>query len=197
MGGPHAGVLLPAALSTSQHNALERLLISLGIHSDDGIHLQIVTTVPIGGSFHHGQGRPFAVETSEPAIETHEPHRLLHTFGFLPQQEIRLDALANQPEDHHILGLLAVTLAEQYSGVVDFGGALFPSLPSHVYENGWFWQARWEQVADYSRALINSLPGIAIELPYNTGTERSWVYHVADTTFLRAWLAHPEFHMIK
>jgi len=197
MGGPGAGILLQTPLSASQHTTLEQLLSSLGVRSDDGIHLQILTTVPIGGNYRQAQGRPFAVELAQPTIETHEPQRLLQIFGFLPHQEIRLDAFGNRPEDHRILGLLTLTLAERFSGVVDFGGALFPSLPPRVYENGWFGQASWEEVAEYSRKLINSLPGVAVELPYETGMGRTWVYHVADSAFLRAWLAHPDFHMIK
>ena len=138
MGGPTAGVLLQAPLSTSQRDSLEQFLSSLGTRIGDGLHLQILTTVPMGGNYHHAQGRPFTVELSEPMIDTFEPQRLLQAFGFLPEQEIKLDALANQHEDHQILGLLALALAERFGGIIDFGGALFPSLPPHVYENGWF-----------------------------------------------------------
>jgi hypothetical protein len=197
MGGPSASVLLQAPLTTPQQHDLAQLLASLGVCGDDGIHLQIHTTHPIGGTYGSEQGRPFAVELVEPTIEALNPQLMVDTFGFYPLQAITLDAFANQSDDHRILGLLTLSLMERFSGIIDFGGALFPKLPSQLYDDGWFWQATWEDGAGYSRDLINSLPGVAIELTYMTGSDRTWVYHVADSTFLRAWLAHPDFHMIK
>jgi hypothetical protein len=143
MGGPSASVLLQAPLTTPQQQDLAHLLASLGVCGDDGIHLQIHTTHPIGGTYAREQSRPFAVELVEPTIDAPNPQLMVDTFGFCPLQAITLDAFANQPDDHHILGLLALTLTERLSGIIDFGGALFPKLPSHLYDNGWFWQASW------------------------------------------------------
>src|SRR4051812_18521237 len=197
MGGPTVGVLLRAPLTSIQQHDLAQLLTTLGKRDDDGFHLQIHTTHPLGGTYTSAYGRPFAVGLEEPTIEATNPQPLADTFGFLPQQEITLDAFANRPEDHRILGLLTVTLAERFHGIIDFGGALFPKLPSQIYDDGWFWQATWDEVAPYSHDLINTFPGVVVELAYETGTGRTWVYHVADNTFLRAWLAHPDFRMIK
>ncbi|WP_429227545.1 DUF6368 family protein [Inquilinus ginsengisoli] len=47
-----------------------------------------------------------------------------------------------------------------------------------------------------ARYLIG-LPGKVIAIPYELGNGRVWGRHVGDTTFLRAWLGHPDFHMIK
>lgn len=48
-----------------------------------------------------------------------------------------------------------------------------------------------------SRALAASLPGRVLEMPYEIADGRHGYIHVADHTFLAAWLAHPQFHMLK
>jgi hypothetical protein len=46
-------------------------------------------------------------------------------------------------------------------------------------------------------AFVQGMPGKVYEIYYETARETQWVYHIVDTTFLRAWLNHPHFHMIK
>ncbi|GHO68174.1 hypothetical protein KSC_070660 [Ktedonobacter sp. SOSP1-52] len=45
--------------------------------------------------------------------------------------------------------------------------------------------------------FVHSLPGKVYEFPYMTGNNELWVSHIVNTTFLRAWLEHLHFHMIK
>jgi hypothetical protein len=47
--------------------------------------------------------------------------------------------------------------------------------------------------------MVKEMPGTIIGVidPSQIGQPRHWPSHVADATFLRAWLAHPDFHMIK
>ena len=40
------------------------------------------------------------------------------------------------------------------------------------------------------------MPGQVFDMYYTVAGDR-WVSHMVDTTFLRAWLQHPNFHMIK
>ncbi|HEX6676673.1 MAG TPA: DUF6368 family protein, partial [Actinomycetes bacterium] len=43
---------------------------------------------------------------------------------------------------------------------------------------------------------VAAMPGVVHEVRYQVegGT---WLYHVVDAAFLRAWLHHPHFHMIE
>lgn len=216
MGGPSAGVLLRRRLSAAQHVELEQMLRSLGERSDGSAELSIQTTIPIGEDY-QSPGRPFSIHVNELVFEENglaieeighileengltleemESQAIIQGFGFLPEQEIQLDAYCNGPQDHRILGLLALALAERFNGIIDFGGVLFPPLTKSQDAIVWDANAKWEDAEPFSRKLIDSMPGVAIAVPYTT-VSRTWVYHIADTTFMRAWLAQPHFHMIK
>ena len=55
------------------------------------------------------------------------------------------------------------------------------------------WRSSLEEVSTF----VHSLPGKIYEFHYMTANNEPWVSHVVDITFLRAWLEHPHFHMIK
>lgn len=46
-------------------------------------------------------------------------------------------------------------------------------------------------------AFVHSMPGTVYEIYYETASNGRWVFHIVDATFLRAWMAHPHFYMIK
>jgi hypothetical protein len=46
-------------------------------------------------------------------------------------------------------------------------------------------------------ANVQSMPGEVYEIYYETASNGRWVYHIVDTTFMKAWLNHPRFRMIK
>lgn len=46
-------------------------------------------------------------------------------------------------------------------------------------------------------AYVHGMTGRVYEVYYETGRKTRWVFHIVDTTFLRAWMDHPHFHMIK
>ncbi len=50
--------------------------------------------------------------------------------------------------------------------------------------------------ADIS-AFVHSLPGRVYEIYYETASNGRWVFHIVDATFLRAWMKHPNFYMVK
>ena len=52
-----------------------------------------------------------------------------------------------------------------------------------------------EAVEQYVQEL--SLPGRVFHMYYITARNTIWIYHLVDPDFLRAWLQHPHFHMIK
>jgi hypothetical protein len=46
-------------------------------------------------------------------------------------------------------------------------------------------------------AFVQGMPGKVYEIYYETARKTQWVYHIVDTTFMRAWLSHPHFYMVK
>lgn len=46
--------------------------------------------------------------------------------------------------------------------------------------------------ADFVQKMKIEVPTKSLPGPWDT-----WVYHIVDTVFMRAWLKHPYFHMIK
>jgi hypothetical protein len=46
-------------------------------------------------------------------------------------------------------------------------------------------------------AFVQGMPGKVYEIYYETARKTLWVYHIVDTTFLREWMNHPHFYMIK
>lgn len=46
-------------------------------------------------------------------------------------------------------------------------------------------------------AYVQEMPGRVYEVHYETGRGTRWVYHIVDRTFLRAWMNHPNFYMVK
>jgi len=43
---------------------------------------------------------------------------------------------------------------------------------------------------------VAAMPGVVHEVRYQVGGGGTWLSHVVDAAFLRAWLHHPHFHMI-
>ncbi|SRR6266699_7056702 len=50
-----------------------------------------------------------------------------------------------------------------------------------------------EEISEY----VQAMPGKIYEINYETESNGQWVYHIVDTVFMRAWLNHPRFRMIK
>ena len=59
------------------------------------------------------------------------------------------------------------------------------------------WPKHVETPLEDISAYVHSMPGNVYEIYYETGRHTRWVFHIVDTTFLRAWMDHPRFHMIK
>jgi hypothetical protein len=118
---------------------------------------------------------------------------VLH-IGFVPEQRINVDANCSQPSDHRLLGQIVLLLSERYDGIIDLCGAFYsPSKPGQV--NRSLEDKTVEGVEQYVKEL--SLPGRIFHMYYLIGENTTWIYHLVDPDFLRAWLQHPDFHMIK
>jgi hypothetical protein len=201
MAGPTAVVPLREPLTATQVEALDEWLRSVSSRLEGTLGDWGPFWVSDVGAF----GLPadswppcaFYVKLEEP--EPDEEMTLVATaacLGYRPVQDILLYAGCRGAENHRILGLLALRVAERYSGMIDLGGALAPSvryweLPPDATEDD-----HPSQTPEAIRAFVGALPGRVYEIPYPASRGRKLFTHMVDVEFLRAWLQHPEFHMI-
>jgi hypothetical protein len=204
MGGPSASILLRERLSAGQLDHIEAAIraVSSQVKPGDGYDYDFYACDlrPLGGSY-VGDGCPRGLhlyDSNEPGsmisqLDPDTPDLLAAEIGFVTQQEVSLWSFCNRPEDHAVLGQLTLYVAELTGGLVDFSGAVLPRLPEEVSATSW----KWSHVEPYFDAMARDMPGRIVSIPYETGGDSTWAFHVADAAFLRAWLAHPNFHMIK
>ncbi len=112
------------------------------------------------------------------------------SFSRPPAQGLVVGAGCSGSVNHVLLGHLTLALACRLDAMVDFDG-LLSSRPSTGEGTG------IETALARGRALASTLPGTLAEVSYDTGGGGRWYRHVGDVEFLRAWLRHPDFHLIK
>ena len=56
---------------------------------------------------------------------------------------------------------------------------------------------REEPSLEEIQAYVTAMPGKVAICEYMVTNERRWVWHIVDPVFLRAWMQHPSFRMIK
>lgn len=110
-------------------------------------------------------------------------------LGFLPAARIHVDAYVHGRDSHRGLGHFVLGLAEATGGLIDLYGAIAPPDPSAVLPPA--------HDVEAVRAYIREMPGRIIEVPYELAAGGDWIFHIVDAEFLRMWLNHPDFHMIK
>lgn len=135
--------------------------------SADNFH--ITNTAAIGGTTRVKEPRPFGLTLGPPGLDESELRTSERVVGFKPPGAVHAFAYANAAIDHRILGELALFLARQIDGLVDFGGTLGP---------------------------IHAARGTLYAIPYE-GSTPAETFHVGNTEFLEWWLQQPEFHMVK
>jgi hypothetical protein len=189
MSGPTAQILLLEAVPEHGIRTLHGIVAALAGRDDRGT-LSVVTTRPLGGSY-EGVGRPFLVEfDAVPGDEDPEPDAVAAAFGSRPQASVSISALANRSEDHRVLGDISLAVAERLNGLVAFGGLLLPpAFRNRTHAS--------DDARPAAAELVAGLPGRIVAITYETAGGRTWGEHVGDATFLRAWLGHPDFHMVK
>lgn len=209
MGGPTSGVLLSEQLSSEQLQELMTLMLQLGYiekrfkgpsviesnHESDTHYLQITKGEVFGMDLSEVGGLPFIVSYEQVASWDHEDLKIVEQqLGFKASYEIVLNACCKDEVSHRLLGLLTLECCERFHGLIDFGGALYP--PSQLgYDE--LHAMGWREAERHSREYFDRLPGKLLTITYEVSEERDWFYYVADTTFMRAWLADPNFYMIK
>lgn len=225
MGGPSAGVLIPARDEAALLAELEDWLAAMFRPYPPELHL-----APIAGYLRLWDGQVLAAEALGPAwdefvremsdgdmrqrmewrpmamslarlealageIGPEEVEKLRCALEPTPAYRLQIGAMCNDRIDHRMLGMLALAAASQFGGWIDFNGALGPPLPPVEWAAG---RPTWQEPSlEEIRAFLAPFPGRLREIAYEVNEARSWVYHIADAEFLRAWLAHPRFHMIK
>jgi hypothetical protein len=190
MGGPAAGLWLPVRRSALDAVPWLEGFCDVRIENDDSLEFDVRRPSAIGlqslerpssGAFHLGP------ESLEDYREEGFPG-----LDRSPAAELSLLAYCSGPDNHLLLGRLALFLAERFDALIDFGGLLGYRYSIHDASD----EEEATRLAE-ARALVSSLPGRVWEMPYAAyGGGRAYS-HVGDREFLAAWLEHPDFRMVK
>jgi Family of unknown function (DUF6368) len=193
--GPAAAIVLGREPTDLDRENTENLLQSLGdVRTDSGsLAVSIRSTRTIAGTY-EGEERSFWFDWQ---IDDHEDppgwrRQIEETFRLRPKGRLSVTAGMNRPADHRVLGEVVLQLALLLEGVIDFDGALLP-----LASPAWTHRMSWPEVSSSVRQLLKDLPGRVIALEYEVNDQRTWACHVGDSQFLKGWLNHPDFHMIK
>ena len=196
--GPSCIVLFEAKLTDGWSESICKDLASLGPLTDNGtggLDLDVRDATLVGGDDQPTAG-PVLVAIESPPSEYDE--QALTAFegavGFRPRTSLFLGMGCNTADDHRLLGQIGLYFGEKYSGIIDFCGAL---LPRRLPRRFSFETTPWDAISGRFRAMIADLPGEVWEFPYVAASGKRWVSHAGDPVFLRAWLATPDFHMVK
>jgi hypothetical protein len=168
--GPTAGVLLRFEPNETHVRILEDAVnaVASANASIDDFHVE--DTFSLGGIIETSNDpRPFGTAFDSPLLEESELSAFNAAFGFAPVSELSIWAMCNDQVDHRVLGEMTAYFAERFDGIVAFGGVLNSGAPES---------------------------GQLVRLPYEVDG-RQLFSHAADATFMRYWLASPDFHMIK
>lgn len=208
MAGPSITILLPNALPLEQVGKVEEVFRNVGfaieppdqyilpgyVGSWDG-YLRDAT------SFHLTDYRPCLMGVSVHEMREHsedELDEITDAIGYRPIQAIGIYVMCNRPQDHRLLAELTLIFVATFGGWIDLHGVLEPPQQYAEYPH---WDGAWPD--DIEPALneiwqyVSSFPGQVRQIRYQTGGGYTWVHHIVDETFLRAWLASPNFHLIK
>ena len=173
--GPTVSVMLPQPFSASHAELLTRMAVLVAGHESRWDDLRVVTTETIGGTFqitNPAESRPFGISAAElDQDETDVAHRLSACFGVEPISLIDIFAFCNSQVDHVVLGELTLYVTTSIpASFVSFGG----DLSSHAH-----------------------VGGVLVSLPYDTVSGGTALSSYGDAEFLRKWLQHEDFFMIK
>lgn len=167
MAGPVASVLVRVKLTDEQATSLR-----------DGIR-RIADSV--NGSDFWLKQRPFILMVGPEypgAMSEVLENGLPELLGWLPEDVVTFAAMCNGEEDHRLLAQLCIDLAEKHAGIVDFGGHLSIDPRARNHEPG--------------KAVRIENPSGVLGTLFATSCS-----HYGDVAFVRSWLRHADFRMVK
>ena len=117
-------------------------------------------------------------------------------------------------EDHLALAKVTLALANEFGGLVDFNGDLLPPIEGpleQLPDNYWAMMfghrhkdsdpsgpgtasSDWEPYFD---EMIKGIPGRLYTVPCTLNSGKQWIHHYGDATFLKHWMKHEHFYLIK
>lgn len=193
MGGPVLEVLLWEPIAGDRARVLQDLIASVTDFTSPD-NPQVATTRPIGGSFDGNfdgyPSLPITIKAKGVDEESHDPAGVEAAFGRIPHDSVVVCAFTSGRDSHRALAEIGLAIAERLGGVIDFCGLLAPF-------RGLSDSRSWDEVQADAADHLAGLPGKVVVIPYETADGGIWGGHVGDATFLRAWLGHPNFRMIK
>lgn len=176
MSGPGACILLRVALDADRVLKVRDEIRGLSSH--------------VSGDDFWVDDRPFIVVFGPEHTERLDELRrsaLPKLLGWTPRDILSIAAMCNQDMDHRLLGELCLRFATQLGGIVSFGGSLpgCGDLP------------RDGPSAPLREEKLDGLAGTLFTLSHLTLNDEYATEHLGDVEFLRAWLKHPHFRMVK
>lgn len=201
MGGPSSSVIFSTTSSPFDWAEIENIISGIS-ENVEGEGFWVTSTTSINGTVLHTNGRPFGIEKSE--IDADYSKEVISTIKNViectPTISLDIYAMCNSPVDHKILGELSYYLAEKFHGIIDFGGAIYSyqSLPSKMKEGMWLWEeAHWKDIKPYFDEMVEKIDGNIFTIEYETANHKNWAHHLCDAEFMKNWLQHDSFGMIK
>jgi hypothetical protein len=191
MAGPTASILLRSPLTPADRSRILAELSGLDVSLRGGSGMR-----EGDNGFWLGDEHPFIVILREEdpyypdELEDFadlDEHGLPTLLGWRPQDRLGFAAMCNGDEDHVLLAELCIRFAEQLDGVIDFGGDLSvgPDLSGPSPS-----PARRIDAPE-------GLAGVLYAAVYKSVAGTYATCHYGDAAFLRAFLGHPQFRMIK
>ncbi len=153
---------------------MDKTVNAIGIRRDKR-DFSVTDTRPIGGSY-FGSEQPFIFSKSPFELEEYDDYSppilsFLHeAFRFVPENILTFSAMCNGAHNHRILGELMLHFGSTLGGIVDFDGSPVP--PDAIDE------------------LVKTIA-------YRSASGLMLPAQFARPEFLRSWLNHPQFQMVK
>jgi hypothetical protein len=185
MAGPVASLLLQEPLSEAQFTELDCWLRGLSelpliqeVDSGEKYILEFcVDKLPPFTRSHEEPSPLFTLTIRTPEVgrefhcECRDEISLLETFKYKPKEHVDISAGSNALKEHKILAQLLIELATKFkAGIINLGG----------------------EIND-----LTDLPGKVVEIPFSIEDENSYSIQIVDVEFLKNWLKHPNFRMVK
>lgn len=182
MAGPTVDVLLPAGASSVEQ-------IIAASMEEVGLRAEGQGTLP-SFDFRDAADLPYAleVESWQPDADDEIAAGIEAAVGVRPRYAVGLIAFVNDPPAHRTLGRLAADIAGRTGGWIDLDGPLGPSGRSGL-------DTSLAEIRHYVAEL--ALPGQVWSVEYETAAGTRWLVNVVDAEAMRAWLRHPDFHLVK